>query len=83
MLVPAAYHGHADIVRMLEDYGADRDLFHERGRTPSAGAVIKKESGVVRVLLEIAADPRAGADAAVDTVQMFSNQQFLAGFSEE
>ncbi|MFC7649489.1 ankyrin repeat domain-containing protein [Streptosporangium lutulentum] len=52
LLMLAAYHGHAETVRMLAELGADAGRANDRGQTPLSGAVFKKEPEVVRALLE-------------------------------
>lgn len=50
----AAYHGHADLVKLLMQHGADPNRLNDRGQSPLAGAVFKKEDSVV----EVCAAPR-------------------------
>src|ERR1700759_397099 len=64
LLMLAAYHGHADTVRMLVEHGADVDLRNERDQSPLAGAVFKGEDEVVRVLRDAGADLDAGTPSA-------------------
>jgi hypothetical protein len=45
----AAYHGHADLVKLLIQFGADPNRLNDRGQSPLAGAVFKKEDAVVEV----------------------------------
>lgn len=45
----AAYHGHADLVRFLVQHGADPNRLNDRGQSPLAGAVFKKEDQVIQV----------------------------------
>lgn len=45
----AAYHGHADLVRLLIQHGADPNRLNDRGQSPLAGAVFKKEDAVIEV----------------------------------
>lgn len=45
----AAYHGHADVVRVLVQHGADPNRINDRGQSPLAGAVFKKENDVIEV----------------------------------
>lgn len=45
----AAYHGHADLVKFLLQHGADPNRLNDRGQSPLAGAVFKKEDDVIEV----------------------------------
>lgn len=47
----AAYHGHAPLVKLLLDHGADPNRVNDRGQSPLAGAVFKGEDAVVEVCL--------------------------------
>jgi ankyrin repeat protein len=78
----AAYHGHPGTVRALLARGADPGRPNDRGQTPLAGAVFKKEPEIVRALLDAGADPAAGQPSAIDTAAMFGNEDFLAWFAE-
>jgi len=71
LLMLAAYHGHADLVRLLAERGADVDRVNDRGQSPLAGAVFKDEQDVVRTLLDAGADPDAGVPTARETAAMF------------
>ena len=53
----AAYHGHADIARLLLDAGADHGRRANGSYTPLHYAVFFKFEGVVRKLLDAGADP--------------------------
>ncbi|MDF2979154.1 MAG: ankyrin repeat protein [Actinomycetospora sp.] len=77
LLMLAAYHGHADAVRVLLERGADADRLNDRGQSPIAGAVFKGEEAVVRALVESGADPRAGHPTAVDAAVMFERPDLL------
>lgn len=48
-LMLAAYHGHADLVKLLIQHGADPNRINDRGQSPLAGAVFKKEDRVIEV----------------------------------
>lgn len=50
-LMLAAYHGHAELVVLLMQHGADPNRLNDRGQSPIAGAVFKKEDAVVDVSL--------------------------------
>ena len=43
----AAYHGHAELVKLLIQHGADPNRLNDRGQSPLAGAVFKKEDEVI------------------------------------
>lgn len=45
----AAYHGHAELVRLLIQHGGDPNRVNDRGQSPLAGAVFKKEDAVIEV----------------------------------
>jgi ankyrin repeat protein len=45
----AAYHGHALLVRLLIQHGADPNSLNDRGQSPLAGAVFKGEADVIEV----------------------------------
>lgn len=47
----AAYHGHAALVKLLIQHGADPNRVNDRGQSPLAGAVFKLESEVVEASL--------------------------------
>lgn len=49
----AAYHGHADLVKLLIEHGADPNRVNDRGQSPLAGAVFKKEDDVIEVCVNI------------------------------
>lgn len=71
LLMLAAYHGHADLVRGLARRGADVNRLNERGQSPLAGAVFKADPKVIDVLVEAGADPDAGRPSARTTAEMF------------
>jgi len=71
LLMLAAYHGHAGLVRGLAGRGAEVDRVNARGQSPLAGAVFKGADDVVAALLDAGADPDAGAPSARDTAQVF------------
>lgn len=54
----AAYHGHADLVKLLIEHGADPNRVNDRGQSPLAGAVFKKEDAVIEVCVNIPSPPR-------------------------
>lgn len=78
LLMLAAYHGHADTVRLILAHGGDADAANDRGQTPLAGAVFKGYADVVRVLVDAGADPDAGRPSARDAARMFARDDILA-----
>ena len=79
LLMLAAYHGHADLVRALAGRGADVDRLNDRGQSPLAGALFKGETDVVTTLLDAGADPDAGQPSARATAEMFGVSELLEG----
>ncbi|WP_109472137.1 ankyrin repeat domain-containing protein [Ornithinimicrobium cavernae] len=77
LVMLAAYHGHADLVRELGRRGADVDRLNDRGQSPLAGAVFKGEPSVVAALLEHGADPDAGQPTARATAELFGRSDLL------
>ena len=71
LLMLAAYAGHAALVRGLVERGADPNRLNDRRQAPLAGAVFKREDEVVRVLMEVGADPWAGEPNAISCAQIF------------
>lgn len=45
----AAYHGHVELVKLLIQHGGDPNRLNDRGQSPLAGAVFKKEDAVIEV----------------------------------
>ncbi|MEQ4518609.1 ankyrin repeat domain-containing protein [Pseudarthrobacter sp. B907] len=78
LLMLAAYHGHADTVRLILAHGGDPNTANDRGQTPLAGAVFKGYPDVVRVLVDAGADPDAGSPSARAAAQMFARDDILA-----
>ena len=77
LLMLAAYHGHAALVRELAQRGADVDRLNDRGQSPLAGAVFKGEQDVIDALLEHGADPDAGTPSARETAQLFGRAELF------
>ncbi|WPF65585.1 MULTISPECIES: ankyrin repeat domain-containing protein [unclassified Corynebacterium] len=76
-LMLAAYAGHADLVAALVERGADVNKLNDRGQSPLAGAIFKKEDAVVEALIAAQADPHRGQPTAVETAQMFGREDLL------
>ncbi|PHH90409.1 hypothetical protein CDD83_3783 [Cordyceps sp. RAO-2017] len=71
LLMLAAYHGHADLVRLLIEHGADPNRLNDRAQSPLAGAVFKQEEAVIEALLDGGADPDHGNPSALQCVETF------------
>lgn len=82
LLMLAAYHGHAETVRVLLARRADPDRLNDRGQSPLAGAVFKGYVDVAEVLLDAGADPFAGTPSARDTATFFEQAEILALIDE-
>ncbi|KAF4512052.1 hypothetical protein G6O67_001237 [Ophiocordyceps sinensis] len=72
LLMLAAYHGHADLVKLLIEHGADPNRLNDRGQSPLAGAIFKNEEAVIEALLEGGADPEHGSPSALQCVETFN-----------
>ncbi|KNZ57058.1 hypothetical protein VP01_2253g3 [Puccinia sorghi] len=71
LLMLAAYHGKAELVRFLLSRGANPDRLNDRGQSAVSGAVFKGWTEVVKALLEAGADIRAGKPNAIDCAYLF------------
>lgn len=76
-LMLAAYHGHAETVRMLVGRGADVDLLNGRRQSPIAGALFKGEDEVVTALRVAGADLEHGTPTAREAAAMFGTGHLL------
>ncbi|APA14271.1 hypothetical protein SS1G_11924 [Sclerotinia sclerotiorum 1980 UF-70] len=74
LIMLAAYHGHAPLVRLLLQHGADPNSLNDRGQSPLAGAVFKGETEVVEALLEGNADPDHGSPSAMRAIELFKQE---------
>ncbi|KAF5618198.1 ankyrin [Fusarium tjaetaba] len=77
LLMLAAYHGHADLVKVLIQHGADPNRLNDRGQSPLAGAVFKKEDAVIQKIKELldgGADPEYGQPSAAECITMFKQE---------
>jgi len=75
LVMLAAYHGHAQLVKLLIQHGADPNRVNDRGQTPLAGAVFKGEAEVIEALLEGGADPDYGTPSAMEAVTLFRQEE--------
>lgn len=66
----AAYHGHATLVSLLLQHGADANRLNDRGQSPLAGVVFKNEREVIMLLLEAGADPEVGTPSALEATRV-------------
>jgi len=52
LLMLAAYHGHADAVKVLLEFKADPQIANDKNQLPMAGAAFKGNLAVVKALIE-------------------------------
>jgi uncharacterized protein len=77
LLILAAYHKHADLVRALLDRGADHARVNDRGQTALASAVFRQDEPIVTALLDVGADPQLGPKSAVEIARFFDLPEML------
>ena len=78
LLILAAYHLHAHLVRALLERGADHTRVNDRGQTALAAAVFRRDRDIVTDLLRAGADPDLGAQSAVAVATFFDLSDMLA-----
>ena len=78
LLLLAAYHRHAPLVRSLLERGADHSRVNDRGQTALAAAVFRQDAEAVTALLRAGADPELGRQSAVATATVFELPEMLA-----
>lgn len=78
LLILAAYHRHAEVVRTLLDRGADHSRVNDRGQTALAAAAFRQDGDVVTELLAHGADPHLGPRSAVEVATFFDLPAMLA-----
>ena len=78
LLILAAYHRQADLVRALLARGADHARTNDRGQSALAAAVFRQDAEVVNALLAAGADPALGRQSALATATVFELPAMLA-----
>ena len=78
LLLLAAYHRHADLVRALLERGADHARVNDRGQTALGAAVFRQDVEAVTALLEAGADAGLGRQSALATATVFELPEMLA-----
>lgn len=81
-LMLASYGGHAELVKGLIERGADVNKLNDRGQSPLAGVVFKKEDALIDVLLDAGADPAAGTPDPISTAKMFGRDDLVEKMSK-
>ncbi len=69
----ASYHGHAPLVSLLVQHGADPNRLNDKGQSPLAGVVFKNEPAVIKILLEAGADPEVGEPTALAATKVIES----------
>jgi ankyrin repeat protein len=77
LLILAAYHLHAELVRTLLQRGADHARVNDKGQTALAAAVFRRHRGIVTELLDAGADPDLGPRSAVAVATFFELADML------
>ena len=77
LLILAAYHVRAEVVRELIERGVDHARVNDKGQTALAAAVFRRDAGIVAALLEAGADPELGPRSAVAIATFFDLPEML------
>jgi ankyrin repeat protein len=78
LLILAAYHRQADVVRLLLDRGADTGRVNDRGQTALGAAVFRQSGDIVTDLLRHGAEPAQGAPSALEIAAFFDLPEMAA-----
>lgn len=78
LLMLAAYNGAAEALAALIARGGNVNQLNDRGQSPLAGAIFKREDTVIDLLIDAGADPLAGHPTAIDCAKMFGRDDLLA-----
>ena len=78
LLILAAYHDHAELVKCLIDRGADTERVNDRGQTALGAATFRQSAPCVSALLAAGADPDAGRQSARAVATFFELPEMLA-----
>jgi ankyrin repeat protein len=71
LLILAAYHAHAGVVRVLIERGADVERVNDAGQTALGAAVFRRAAPIVQALLAAGASPDTGARSARQVAEFF------------
>ena len=79
LLILAAYHGHAAVVRLLLDAGADPEIANDRGQTALGAAAFQGARDIVQMLLARGAcvDSPPGGRTAFMIAAMFNRVEIM------
>jgi len=77
LLILAAYHIHAEVVRELIERGADHGRVNDKGQTALAAATFRQDRDIVDALLEAGADPSHGPKSAIAIATFFQLPEML------
>jgi len=77
LLILAAYHKQAELVRALLARGADPERVNDRGQTALGAAVFRQSAEIVTDLLAAGADPAGGGRSALDVARFFELTEML------